>query len=67
MRSHGLSCLHSIATAHSSTARIRSRTRRAVCAFTCQTGVSTSSTSVLVTSDTGRAPIRGAERAAPIK
>ena len=59
MRSQGLSLRSSIATAHSRTARIRSRTLRAVCAFTCQIGVSTSSTSALVTAETGRAPIRG--------
>ena len=39
MRSQGLSLRSSIATAHSRTPlRIRSRTRRAVCAFTCQIG-----------------------------
>ncbi len=59
MRSHGLSGRSSMATAHSSTARTRWRTRRAVCAFSCQMGVRTSSTSPLVTSDTSRPPIRG--------
>ena len=38
-RSHGLSCLRSIAIAHSSTDRVRWRTARAVSALTCQMGV----------------------------
>ena len=58
-RSHGLSALSSIATAHSSTARMRWRTARAVSAFTCQMGVRISSTSALVTWETGRSPMRG--------
>ena len=59
MRSQGLSLLSSMATAHSITAWIRWRTRRAVCAFACQIGVRTSSTSALLTSETGRLPICG--------
>ena len=59
MRSQGLSARSSNATAHSRTARIRSRTRRAVGGLACQIAVSTSSTSALVTSETGLAPIRG--------
>ena len=48
-----------MATAHSSTARMRWRTLWAVCTFTCQMGVRTASTSVLATSETGRLPMRG--------
>ena len=59
MRSHGLSTRNSIATAHSSTVRMRWLTRRAVCAFSCQIGVRISSTSALVTSQIRRFPIRG--------
>ena len=57
-RSHGLSFLRSIATAHSSTDRMRWRTARAVSAFTCQIGVRISSTSAVLTSETGRASLR---------
>ncbi len=53
MRSHGLSARRSIATAHSITVLMRSRTRRAVAGRTCQTGRSVSITSALVTSETG--------------
>ena len=45
--------------AGSITALMRWRTFRAVWAFTCQIGVRTSSTSTLVTSETGRLPMRG--------
>ena len=48
-----------MAIAHSITARMRWRTRRAVVAFTCQMGVRISSTSALVTSETGIRPMRG--------
>ena len=58
-RSQGLSVLSSIATAHSSTARILHRTFRAKAAFTCQIGVRISSTSALVTSETAISPMRG--------
>ena len=57
-RSHGLSPLRSIAMAHSSTDRMRWRTARAVSAFTCQIGVRISSTSAVLTSETGRRPMR---------
>ena len=50
---------NSIATAHSRTARRRWRTRRAVCAFRCHIGERISSTSALVTSETGILPMRG--------
>ena len=58
-RSQGLSRRISIATAQSSTVRIRWRTARAVSAFSCQIGVRISSTSALLTSETGRPPMRG--------
>ena len=48
-----------MATAHSRTARRRWRTRLAVAAFRCQRGVRISSTSALVTSETGTLPMRG--------
>ena len=38
IRSQGLSIRNSIATAHSNTARMRCRNRRAVSAFVCQMG-----------------------------
>ena len=44
----------SIATAHSSTDRTLWRTARAVSGFTCHIGVRISSTSALLTSETGR-------------
>ena len=44
---------------HSSTARRRWRTRRALGAFVCQMGERISSTSALVTSETGILPMRG--------
>ena len=56
IRSQGLLILNSMATAHSNTAR--RRTRRAVFAFRCQMGVRISSTPVLVTSETGILPMR---------
>ena len=59
IRSHGLSIRNSIATAHSKTARMRWRSRRAVSAFACQMGARISSTLALVTSDTGIFPMRG--------
>ena len=59
MRSQGLSIRNSIATAHSNTARMRCRNRRAVSAFVCQMGARISSTSALVTSETGIFPMRG--------
>ncbi len=55
----GVSVLSSIATAHSSTVRMRCRTTRAVRAFTCQIGARISNTSPLVTSETGLRPMRG--------
>ena len=58
-RSQGLSVLNSIATAHCNTALMRWRTGRAVSALACQMGVRISSTSPLVTSETGRSPKRG--------
>lgn len=58
-RSHGLSRRSCIATAQSSTAWSRWRTCRAVDAFLCQIGMRTSSTSLLVTSETSRFLIRG--------
>ena len=48
-----------MATAHFITAPIRWRTRRAVSGLSCQIGVRTASTSAVVTSDTGIAPMRG--------
>ena len=59
MRSQGLSALSSIAMDHSSTARIRWRTARAVSALLCQIGVRISSRSAALTSETGRLPMRG--------
>ena len=59
IRSQGLSSLYSMATAHSRTARRRWRTHRAVGAFVCQMGERISSTSELVTSETGILPMRG--------
>ena len=50
---------YSMATAHSRTARRRWRTRLAVATFRCQRGVRISSTSALVTSETGTLPMRG--------
>ena len=58
-RSHGLSVRQSMAMAYSSTARMRKCTVRAVGAFACQMGVRISSTSALVTSETGTSPMRG--------
>ena len=58
-RSQGLSVLIRMAIAHSITARMRWRTGRAVVAFTCRMGVRISSTSALVTSETGIRPMRG--------
>ena len=58
-RSHGLSFRRSIAIAHSSTDRMRWRTSLAVAALTCQIGVRISSTSAVLTSETGRRPMRG--------
>jgi len=57
-RSHGLSVRCSMAILHSSTARMRWRRRRAVSGFASQIGVQTASTSALVTSETGRLPMR---------
>ena len=57
MRSHGLSVRCSMAMLHSRMAWMRWRTRRAVSGFTCQIGVSTASTSALLTSETGRLPM----------
>ena len=48
-----------MAMAHSKTARIRMWTNRAVGALVCQIGVSISSTSALVTSETATSPMRG--------
>ena len=45
-----------MAIAHSSTERMRWRTARAVSALTCQMGVRISSTSAVLTSETGRRP-----------
>ena len=59
MRSHGLSVRCSMAMLHSRMAWMRWRRRRAVSGFTCQIGVSTASTSALLTSETGRLPMRG--------
>ena len=47
------------AMAHSSTDRMRWRTARAVSALLCQIGVRISSTSAVLTSETGRLPMRG--------
>ncbi len=52
-------CRSDIATAHCITALMRWRSRRAVSGLWCQRGLSISSTSALVTSETGRSPIRG--------
>ena len=57
-RSQGLSSRNSIATAHSNTARMRRWTQRAMTAFRCQMGVRISSTSALLTSETGILPMR---------
>ena len=48
----------SITMAHSGTDRLRWRTARVVSGFTCQIGVRISSTSALLTSETGREPMR---------
>ena len=53
-----MSFRRSIAMAHSSTDWMRWRTARAVSALTCQVGVRISSTSALLTSETGRLPMR---------
>ena len=58
-RSQGLSLRRSMAMAHSSTDQMRWRTARAVSVLTCQIGVRISSTSVVLTSETGRLPMRG--------
>ena len=55
----GLCLDYAMATAHSSTARMRWRTVRDVGAFTCQIGPRTSIKSALVTSGTGIFPMRG--------
>ena len=57
--SHGLSFRRSMATAHSSTDRMRWRTALAVSALTCQIGLRISSTSAVLTSETGWEPMRG--------
>ena len=59
MRSHGLSARYPIATAHSITALMRWRSRRAVSGLMCHTRRSVSSTSALVTSRTAILPSRG--------
>ena len=46
-----------MAIAHSSTHRIRFRTARTVSSLTCQIGVRISSTSAVLTSETGRRPM----------
>ena len=58
-RSQGLSFLMSSAMAHSITDRMRWRTSLAVAALACQIGVRISSTSAVLTSETGRSPMRG--------
>ena len=59
IRSHGLSGLRPIATAHSMTARMRWRNFRAVGGMSCQIGARISITSALVTSEIGIFPMRG--------
>ena len=45
--------------AHSTTARMHWCAALVISAFTCQIGVRISSTSALLTSETGRSPMRG--------
>ena len=58
-RSHGSSVRQPTATAHSSTARMRMWTNRAVCPFLCQIAARISSTSALMTCETGTFPVHG--------